>query len=431
MPYILCFEADGFDGSIQQGEASLVGGSLFFYGQFGRLHGACAFTVSRYFHVGLMTAVTGEPSTRTLYSKRKFGFRRGPEAQACPSGRALEEGYVMPGQRVKPPDVQGTADSHALQVDGLKKRYGKTVAVDGVAFTVRRGETFGLLGPNGAGKTTTLEIIAGLTAPDAGDVSVCGISIRKATQQAQRLLGVVPQGLALYEEMTAYQNLSYFARLRGLSGAERKRQIGEVLELVGLSQDARRKVAGFSGGMKRRLNIAIGLLGRPQVLLLDEPTVGIDPQSRRHILDSVRRLADEGMTILYTSHYMEEVEYLCQRIAIMDRGRIIAHGPIAEVRALAGDSVVLRIPAAAGIADAPFDLEKLRANLNVPMEVRADELRFRLPHGAAQVPSVLNTLLEHGVRLDGMRVDTPNLETVFLALTGKALRDPGADGVAS
>lgn len=369
----------------------------------------------------IMTAVTGELSARTLYSKLKLDIGVAWKCTVAASGCA-GGGDVMTVQRLV---------NHALRVDGLKKRYGKTVAVDGVSFTVQKGETFGLLGPNGAGKTTTLEIIAGLTAPDAGDVSVCGISIRKATQQAQRLLGVVPQGLALYEEMTAYQNLAYFARLRGLSGAERKRQIDEVLELVGLKDDARRKVAGFSGGMKRRLNIGIGLLGRPQVLLLDEPTVGIDPQSRRHILDSVRRLADEGMTILYTSHYMEEVEYLCQRVAIMDRGRIIAHGPIAEVRALAGDSVVLRIPAPAGISDVPFDIDKLRASVNVPLEVRANELLFRLPRGAAQVPSVLNVLLEHGVQLDGMRVDTPNLETVFLALTGKALRDPGSDGVAS
>lgn len=300
------------------------------------------------------------------------------------------------------------------------------MAVDGVSFSVLPGETFGLLGPNGAGKTTTLKIISGLALPDGGDVFVQGLSVRKATRQVQRMLGVVPQGLALYEDMTARQNLSYFATLRGLSRREMKAEIDRVLTLTGLQDDADRRVSGFSGGMKRRLNIGIGLLGRPQVLLLDEPTVGIDPQSRRHILDSVRRLADEGVTIIYTSHYMEEVEYLCERVAIIDHGRVIAQGPIDEVRALAGDSVVLRVPLAH--QSGGVDVAALRRAVGVPLEARAGELRFTLPKGSAQVPGVLNTLVSMGVRLDGMTVESPNLETVFLSLTGKALRDHGGNG---
>lgn len=317
-----------------------------------------------------------------------------------------------------------------IHVDALRKRYGKTTAVDGVSFSVFPGETFGLLGPNGAGKTTTMKIMCGLVQPDEGDVTVGGVSVRKAPRQVQRMLGVVPQGLALYEDLTAHQNLVYFAKLRGIARTEIAAQVGEILSLTGLADDAHRKVKGFSGGMKRRLNIGIGLLGRPHVLLLDEPTVGIDPQSRRHILDSVRRLADEGVTIIYTSHYMEEVEYLCRRVAIIDHGRVIAQGPIDEVRALAGDSVVLRVPLLSAESKA-IDVEALRRAVAVPVEARSGELRFMLPEGSSQVPGILNILVSMGVALDGMTVESPNLESVFLALTGKALRDHESSGGAA
>lgn len=333
----------------------------------------------------------------------------------------------MPNQALegRPQPGQAKSGEPIIAVDRLRKRFGKTVAVNGVSFSVLPGETLGLLGPNGAGKTTTMKILSGLTRPDDGDVMVDGYSIRRATQQVQRCLGVVPQGLALYDDMTARANLEYFARLRGLSRSERKSQIAEILHLVGLEADAGRRAGGFSGGMKRRLNIGIGLLGKPKVLLLDEPTVGIDPQSRRHILESVRRLADGGMTIIYTSHYMEEVEYLCRRVAIMDHGRVIAQGPIDEVRALAGDSVVLRVPLAVS-PTRPMDPERLREAFAVPLELRSDGLHFALPNGSSQVPAVLNTLVAMEIPLDGMTVESPNLETVFLALTGKALRDHDA-----
>ena len=312
-------------------------------------------------------------------------------------------------------------------VDGLRKSYSKTVAVDGVSFSVSPGEIFGLLGPNGAGKSTTLAVMAGLIRPDAGDVYIGGHSITRATQKAQQLLGVVPQGLALYEELTAAQNLSYFATLRGIERSRRKQEIEEILEIVGLKELAQRKVSRYSGGMKRRLNIGIGLLGRPKVLLLDEPTVGIDPQSRRHILDSVRRLAEAGMAVVYTTHYMEEVEYLCSRLAIIDRGRIIAHGPIDEVRALAGDAVVLRLPVPQGVIEEQRQVEDLERALPVPVEIGGGELRIVLPQGSRQAPEVIHVLQSHGVPLDGMRLESPNLETVFLSLTGKGLRDGGPE----
>lgn len=322
-----------------------------------------------------------------------------------------------------------------VAVDGLRKHFGAIHAVDGISFSVQAGEIFGLLGPNGAGKTTTLEIMAGLLRPDAGDVSICGCSILHQTRQAQLQMGIVPQGLALYEDLTARQNLTYFAKLRGIPAQERRRQIAEILEMTGLEKDADQKVAAFSGGMKRRLNIGIGLLGRPRVLLLDEPTVGIDPQSRRHILESVRQLAESGMTVVYTSHYMEEVEFLCRRVAIMDRGRIIAQGPIDEVRALAGESVLLRVPLRGGGLEDGGDpgalIGSLRGALSVPVEVVGGELHVLLPEGARQAPAVLNALVEHEIPLDGMRLETPNLEAVFLALTGKALRDPGWEAGAS
>lgn len=319
------------------------------------------------------------------------------------------------------------AGDPSIVVEGLRKSFGKNVAVDGLSFTVHPGEIFGLLGPNGAGKSTTLSIMAGLIRPDSGDVKIGGHSVIRETQRAQRLMGVVPQGLAVYEELTAAQNLDYFAKLRGIEKKRRRQEIEEILELVGLSGVAHRKVAQYSGGMKRRLNVGIGLLGRPRVLLLDEPTVGIDPQSRRHILDSVRRLAESGMAVVYTTHYMEEVEYLCSRLAIIDRGRVIAHGPIDEVRALAGDAVVLRLPFPRGVLDEAAKVESLQNTLPMPVEVTSGELRIVLPQGSRQAPAVIEELQRHGVPLDGMRLESPNLETVFLSLTGKALRDGKAE----
>lgn len=315
-----------------------------------------------------------------------------------------------------------------LSVEGLVKRYGDLTAVDHVSFDVRPGEVYGLLGPNGAGKSTLLAAIAGLVRPDAGAVHVGGHVVERDPVPAQRLMGVVPQELALYPELTVRQNLSYFARLRGASGGERRQEVAGALAAVDLADVADRRAKTLSGGMNRRLNIAIGLVGRPRLLLLDEPTVGLDPQSRRHILDAVRRLADDGMAVLFTSHYMEEVEYLCRRLSILARGRVIAQGPLADVQALAGDGVVVRVPLREAALDGdPVDVEALRSASTVPVEVHRHELRFALPEGSGQVPTVLDLLERHGVALDGMRVETPNLESVFLALTGQALRaDDGA-----
>jgi ABC-2 type transport system ATP-binding protein len=330
--------------------------------------------------------------------------------------------------RTEPTPQEAAAAPPILSVDGLVKRYGDLTAVDHVSFDVQPGEIYGLLGPNGAGKTTLLSVISGLVRPAAGGVRVGGHSVERDPVSAQRLMGVVPQALALYPDLTVRQNLTYFARLRGLRGSERRDQIATALAAVDLAAVADRRAKTLSGGMNRRLNIAIGLIGRPRLLLLDEPTVGLDPQSRRHILDAVRRLADDGMAVLFTSHYMEEVEYLCRRLSILARGRVIAQGPLDEVRALAGDGVVVRVPLPAAALDGQaLDVAALRSASSLPIEVHRHELRFALPEGSGQVPMVLSLLGRHGVALDGMRVESPNLESVFLALTGEGLRADDGD----
>ncbi len=214
-------------------------------------------------------------------------------------------------------------DEYVIATDLLKTFDGET-AVDGVSFTIRRKEIFGLLGPNGAGKTTTIRILSTVLDPDAGDVTIGGYSLSHQPGQIRELIGVCPQELALYEELSARDNLVFFGRMGGLSGRDAKAKAEENLEMVGLSERAKDSVAKFSGGMKRRVNLAIGLMTSPSLLFLDEPTVGIDPQSRNHIFDTILSLRDEGMTVLYTTHYMEEAERLCDRVGIMDAGRMIA-----------------------------------------------------------------------------------------------------------
>ncbi len=211
-----------------------------------------------------------------------------------------------------------------LTADNLHKSFNDHKAVNGVSFTIYKGEIFGLLGPNGAGKTTTIRILSTVLQPDRGDVTTGGHSMRNDADAVRRLIGVCPQELAFYPDMSALENLVFFGRMVGLGGTEARTQAMTYLELMGLTERAKGKVDKFSGGMKRRINLAIALMGHPQLLFLDEPTVGIDPQSRNMIYETIERLRDGGMTILYTTHYMEEADRLCQRVAIMDGGRIVA-----------------------------------------------------------------------------------------------------------
>ncbi len=230
-----------------------------------------------------------------------------------------------------------TAISDFLVASNLRKAFNGLQAVDGVSFSIGKQEIFGLLGPNGAGKTTTIRMLSTVLAPDEGDVTVGGHSVTRESDAVRRLVGVCPQELALYPELSATDNLVFFGRMAGLSGREAKEAAGENLASVGLTERARDKVDKFSGGMKRRVNLAVALMSRPQLLFLDEPTVGIDPQSRSHIFDTVEGLRDDGMTVLYTTHYMEEADRLCDRLGIMDNGRLITLGRPDELKAEIGD----------------------------------------------------------------------------------------------
>lgn len=311
--------------------------------------------------------------------------------------------------------------SPALQVDGLVRRFGTLKAVDDVSLRIAPGETVGLLGPNGAGKTTAISMMAGLLTPDAGSVRVAGRSMLEEPLEAKRHLGLVPQELAIYPEISARDNLRFFGRLQGLRGADLGTRVAEVLELVGLQDRARGPAKEFSGGMKRRLNIGIGLLHRPTLLILDEPTVGVDPQSRNSILESVEALTEEGMAVLYTTHYMEEAQRLCDRIAIMDAGRIQAEGTREELVSLTGGVDTITLTGTGELAAA----EAAVTTLPPVQQVVRDGHRLHLTvHGAAAVVTqVVTAASRAGMQLEDVQISRPDLESVFLHLTGKALRD--------
>ncbi|MGB8955526.1 MAG: ABC transporter ATP-binding protein [Tumebacillaceae bacterium] len=308
-----------------------------------------------------------------------------------------------------------------IQVQELKKRYGERDVVRGVTFEVEKGESFGLLGPNGAGKSTSIGMICGLVQPDAGDVLVDGISIRKNPAGAKRKIGLVPQDIALYPTMSARENLLFWGQMYGLSGAELKKRGDEVLDIVGLRDRAKDAVGTFSGGMKRRINIGAALMHRPQLLIMDEPTVGIDPQSRNHILETVKELSADGMTVIYTSHYMEEVEYLCERVAIVDHGQLIALGTKQELcNRLTGGSFI-KLSVAEETAGLASRLETVAGVQRVAAD--GQELTI-FSHDAREIlGDVVTATLAAGGKVSSLDVQEPNLETVFLQLTGRTLRD--------
>lgn len=309
----------------------------------------------------------------------------------------------------------------ALEADGLVRRFGSLTAVDDVSLHIAPGETVGLLGPNGAGKTTAISMTAGLLTPDAGSVRVAGRSMLQEPMQAKRHLGLVPQELAIYPEISARDNLRFFGRLQGLRGADLSRRVAEVLELVGLRDRAKGPAKEFSGGMKRRLNIGIGLLHRPTLLILDEPTVGVDPQSRNAILESVETFTQEGMAVLYTTHYMEEAQRLCDRIAIMDAGRVQAEGTRDELVSLTGGADTITLMGAGEVAGAEAALAALAPVQQVVRDGRRLHLTVR--GAAAVVTQVITAASRAGMELEDVQISRPDLESVFLHLTGKALRD--------
>jgi ABC-2 type transport system ATP-binding protein len=308
-----------------------------------------------------------------------------------------------------------------LECRDLHKRFGRTVAVDGVSLHVRAGETYGLLGPKGAGKTTTISMICGLLEPDAGEVVVGGQQLTTRSVQAKAAIGYVSQELAIYPDLTARENLRFFAQLYGMTPGRSGGRVDEVLDVIGLADRADDQAKTYSGGMQRRLNIGIGLLHRPRLLILDEPTVGVDPQSRNAILESVEHLSSEGMAVLYTTHYMEEAERLCDRIGIVDLGQVKAEGTRAELVALVGEHDRVVIEASGGLEQAADAMSSLPGVLAA--SAADGSLALIVEDARTLLPELLRVAADGGAAVRGVDVDQPDLEAVFLHLTGKALRD--------
>jgi ABC-2 type transport system ATP-binding protein len=310
-----------------------------------------------------------------------------------------------------------------LQIRGLQKSFGALRAVDGVSFEIGAGEIVGVLGPNGAGKTTTVSLIAGLLRPDGGEVLIDGSPLRGDTDPAKSKLGLVPQELALYEELSARENLRFFGGLQGVTGSALDAAISSTLLLVGLQDRASHRVATFSGGMKRRLNLAAGLLHDPRILLLDEPTVGVDPQSRNAIFDNLEALKKQGKALLYTTHYMEEAERLCDRIVIIDQGRVVAQDTLRGLYRSLPALNQLTVEFGAPLADGPW-LAEVRALSGVTSATTSGErLNVGMSDLSSGAPLVLGWLSEHGHAYQHVHSERGDLEAVFLALTGKTLRD--------
>jgi ABC-2 type transport system ATP-binding protein len=307
-----------------------------------------------------------------------------------------------------------------LIAQDLKKSFGDFKAVKGISLQVARGEVFGLLGPNGAGKTTTISMLTALLEPTGGKITVDGLDLKAHTNEAKAKMGLVPQELALYPTLSARQNLTFFGRIYGLKGQDLRQRVNEVLEMIGLTERADDAVEKYSGGMKRRVNIGAGLLHKPEILFLDEPTVGVDPQSRNAIFENVEALNRAGMSVIYTTHYMEEAQRLCHRIAIVDEGKLIAlDTPTALIRSLGGGVVML------GVAEgAPKDLtERIAQVPAVKSATRSDgQLKIETQRLQEALMGTLDVTNQLDVRITSLEILEPNLESVFLNLTGKKLR---------
>ncbi|WP_028593362.1 ABC transporter ATP-binding protein [Paenibacillus assamensis] len=312
-----------------------------------------------------------------------------------------------------------------LKVDQILKRFNQHVAVDHLSFQLEEGEIYGLLGPNGAGKSTTIQMIVGLLPIDQGDIWVAGHSVKNSPLRTKASLGLVPQDLALYEQISARDNVLFFGKLYGLKGKQLQEQTDEALARVGLTERQYDKPASYSGGMKRRLNIACAIAHRPRIIIMDEPTVGIDPHSRNHILESVRKLNEDGSTIIYTSHYMEEVSAISTRIGIMNEGRLIAQGTEEELRQQIGSDDKVRVEffpvSDQQVREAVLELKRHPSVLQVTEQ--GTSLELILPHGEESLQDILFILSKHAVPVRTIRREQPSLETLFLTLTGRQLRD--------
>ncbi len=322
----------------------------------------------------------------------------------------------------EPETAPAPAAEPVLQCRGLTKRFGDHTVVDDLGFTIAQGETYGLLGPNGAGKTTAISMLCGLLRRDSGTVTVMGHDLDDEPRQVQASIGYVPQDLAIYPDLTAAENLLFFGRLQGLGGKELAARTEHVLETVGLADRAQDRSEHFSGGMKRRLNIGIGLLHEPQLLVLDEPTVGVDPQSRDSILASVEQLGATGIGVLYTTHYMEEAERLCDRVGIIDHGVMLAEGTQRELVSIIGEHDHVRLELGRGGGERVTD--RLEALEEVQTAVATNGvIDLTLDDAYGALPRILAEANDGGARVLSVEVKEPDLEEVFLQLTGRALRN--------
>lgn len=310
---------------------------------------------------------------------------------------------------------------NAIEVKHLKKSFGELQAVQGVDFSAEKGEILSLLGPNGAGKSTIISMLTGLLVPDGGETSIMGYSVKKEPQAAKARLGVVPQDIALYPDLSARENLIFWGKMYNLRGAALKSRVDEVLEIIGLTSRQKDHVSKYSGGMKRRVNIGAALLHKPDVVIMDEPTIGIDPQSRRHILDNVKELNRQGMTVLYTTHYMEEAAELSDQIAIMDMGKVIAYGTHDELVELIGEQTRIDLSFNAKSATIINIWQSIEGVSRI--DVTDGNVTLLVDDSSQVLPYLFETASQANVDITSVDIQEPNLETVFLHLTGRALRD--------
>lgn len=311
---------------------------------------------------------------------------------------------------------------NAVEIKNITKRFDDKLAVDNVSLNIEKGELYGLIGPNGAGKTTLISMICGLTSIDSGEIKVDGHPVTKQALEAKKKIGLVPQEIALYESLSAMDNLEFWGRMYGLRGKLLKERIDEILEATELKDRAKEKVSHYSGGMKRRLNIACAVMHHPEIIIMDEPTVGIDPQSRNHILEFTRKLNREnGSTVIYTSHYMEEVEQLCTKVAIIDNGKIITSGTQDEIKKMVMNEEKIEINVSNYSPETGLKLNKLSEVRGV--DYKDSKLTIVMKNSEANLQDIIKLLFMDNVKIRDISIKTPNLETVFLSLTGKSLRE--------
>jgi ABC-2 type transport system ATP-binding protein len=308
-----------------------------------------------------------------------------------------------------------------IEVHNLYKRFKKLEAVRGVSFTIEKGEIYGFLGPNGAGKSTTISMLAGILKPTGGEIKIAGYSMMKQPMEVKRRIGLVPQDIALYPKLSARENLNFWGRMYSIPQPDLSRKVDEVLQLVGLTQRANEPVKNYSGGMKRRINIAAGVLHQPEVLILDEPTVGVDPQSRNHIFEFIKQLNQSGTTIIYTSHYMEEVEHLCRTVTIIDGGDVVAAGTKEQLLQTIGEKQELIITSAF-INDEL--LTQVRSTLrDRQMSAENDQIKILTDDADQILTSILSSYIATGIAVSKIEIKKPNLESLFMKITGRTLRE--------